>query len=215
MSKITKIKLQKNKKRVNVYLDGKFAFGLDLDNFAKAGLKVGQELSEKEINDLIFKNEFQKLYDRCLRLIAARPRSEKEIKDYLFKKLPKKHPILVSARESLIKETVNKLKKRNFLDDQVFATWWVEQRATFRPRGKLALKIELRQKGISAEIAEEIIEKMVDESALAKKAAQKKLKSLKKLAPKEFREKMAAFLSRQGFSWEIIKATLEDLAKLE
>ncbi len=55
MSKISKIKLQKNKKRVNVYLDGKFAFGLVLDIFAKAGLKTGQELSEKEIENLIFK----------------------------------------------------------------------------------------------------------------------------------------------------------------
>ena len=83
MSKITKIKAQKNKKRVNIYLDGKFAFGLDADNFLKANLKKGQELNQKQIDDLIFKNEFQKLFDRTLRLISRRPRSKKEIRDYL------------------------------------------------------------------------------------------------------------------------------------
>jgi len=86
MAEITKIKPQKNKKRVNIYLGGKFAFGLDADNFLKAGLKVGQELSEKQVEDLVFKNEFQKLLNKVYRILSLRPRSEKEIKDYLIKK---------------------------------------------------------------------------------------------------------------------------------
>ena len=81
MAKITRIKAQKNKRRVNIYLNEKFAFGLDADNFLKAGLKIGQQLSETQVEDLIFKNEFQKLLNKTLRLISARPRSEKEIID--------------------------------------------------------------------------------------------------------------------------------------
>jgi regulatory protein len=142
---ITQIKAQKNQKRVNVYLDDKFAFGLDADNLLKAGLKVGQRLSQKQVDDLIFKNEFQKLLDRTLRLISRRPRSEKEIRDYLKKK---------KTSSKITEAVVKKLKQLRQINDQEFASWWVEQRTTFRPRGKFGLMMELRQKGIKQETIE-------------------------------------------------------------
>lgn len=196
--KVTKIKAQKNQRRVNIYLDGKFAFGLDADNLLKAELEVGQELTEKQIRDLIFKNEFQKLYDRALKFISFRPRSEKEIRDYLKKK---------KAASRLADEVVKKLQSLGQLDDQAFAAWWFEQRAAFRPRGKFALKAELRQKGISQAIIEKVLEQL-DELSLAQKAVVKKMKAYKKLGPREFRQKMTAFLARSGFSWETIREVL-------
>ena len=203
MAEITKIKPQKNKKRVNIYLDGKFAFGLDADNFLKAGLKVGQELTEKQVEDLIFKNEFQKLLDKAYRILSLRPRSEKEVKDYLAKK---------KATPKVAQKIIAKLKKLNHLNDQEFARWWVEQRSTFRPRGKFGLVAELRQKGVAKEVIDRVIKK-VDEMSLARKAAQKKIRSYKRLNPREFREKMTAFLARRGFSWSVIKVTIDDFLK--
>lgn len=203
---ITKIKAQKNKKRVNIYLDGKFAFPLDADNFLKAGLKVGQKLSEKEVEDLIFKNEFQKLLDRALRLISRRPRSEKEVRDYLKKK--KSSPTLVEA-------VIKKLKKVGQIDDSAFASWWVEQRLTFRPRGKFGLTMELRQKGIDKTIIKQMIDEKFDELPLAKKAVQKKLKTYQNLPREERKQKIAAFLARRGFSWGTIKKVLEEILKKE
>jgi len=64
MPQITAIKPQKNQKRVNIYLDDKFGFGLDLENFLKLGLKVEQELSDAEVAEIIKKAEFQKTYDK-------------------------------------------------------------------------------------------------------------------------------------------------------
>lgn len=204
VAKITKIKAQKNKKRVNIYLDGKFAFGLDADNFLKAGLKIGQELSEKEVENLIFKNEFQKLLDRTLRLISARPRSEKEIIDYLKKK---------KATPNLIDEIIKRLKSLDLVDDHAFALWWVEQRATFRPRGKRALLMELWQKGVEKEISNKVINEKVNELPLARKAAEKKAKLYKNLPPREFREKMFGFLTRRGFSWETTKLVIDEFSQ--
>ena len=195
MPKITRIKAQKNKKRVNIYLDGKFAFGLDADNFLKAGLKVGQNLTQKQVDDLVFKNEFQKLLNRTLRLISRRPRSEKEIRDYLKRK--KSPPKLIEA-------VIKKLKQLKQIDDSAFASWWVDQRTTFRPRGRFGLTMELRQKGIDKIIIEKAINK-VDELPLATKLAQKKLRVYKNLPRQEFYQKMSAFLARRGFSWETIK----------
>jgi regulatory protein len=212
MAEITKIKAQKNKKRVNIYLDGKFAFPLDADNFLKAGLKVGQKLTQKQVDDLVFKNKFQKLLDKVLRLISRRPRSEKEIRDYLKKKWYKRPAAAGKLYQNLEEKVIKKLKKQGYLDDQEFARWWVEQRSTFRPRGKFGLTMELRQKGIDKTIIEKAINK-VDELSLATKLAQKKLKVYKNLPREEFWQKMSAYLARRGFSWKTIKKVLEEISK--
>ena len=212
MSIITDIKPQKNKKRVNIYLDGKFAFALPAETLVKAGLKLGQKLSEKQIENLIFKNEFQKLLDKVYRILSLRPRSEKEIEDYLKKKIWKFREDQSKTKDKMIGEIISVLKEQKLIDDLAFAAWWVEQRAAFRPRGKMALRMELRRKGVDQEFIDEAIKK-VDELSLAKKAAQKKLKAFKKLDPHEFREKMSAFLARCGFSWGVVKVVIDDFAK--
>lgn len=81
---ITAIKPQKKKNRVNIYLDGKYAFGLDLENFVKLGLKVEQELSEKGVSEIVQKAEFKKTLDKLLRYATLRPRSRKEIVIWQF-----------------------------------------------------------------------------------------------------------------------------------
>lgn len=201
---ITRIKPQKNKKRVNIYLDGKFGFGLDADNFLKAGLKVGQNLTQKQIDDLIFKNEFQKLLNRALRLISRRPRSEKEVHDYLRRK---------KSPPELIEKVIKKLKQLKQVNDLEFARWWVEQRSTFRPRGKFGLTMELRQKGVNEKIIKQVIDEKVKELPLAQKLAQKKFKAYKNLPREERYQKMSAFLARRGFSWEIIKKVVAKFLK--
>jgi len=204
VAEITKIKPQKNKKRVNIYLGGKFVFGLDADNFLKAGLKVGQELSEKQVEDLVFKNEFQKLLNKVYRILSLRPRSEKEIKDYLIKK---------KATEKISQKIIEKLKKLGQINDNAFAIWWIEQRLTFRPRGKFGLRMELKQKGVNKKIIDKVIEQLVDELPLARKVVQKKLKTYKNLPREDFYQKMSAFLARRGFSWPVIKQVVDELLK--
>lgn len=203
MAKISQLKAQKNKKRVNVYLDGQFAFGLDADNLLKAGLKVGQELTEKEVEDLVFKNESQKLLDKAYRLLSFRPRSEKEVRDYLKKR---------KIRPRLIEWLISQLKTQGYLNDEKFAQWWLEQRATFRPRGKRALRQELRQKGVAGEVIEAVVGEL-EELPLAKKSAQKKARALEKLDRQEFQQKLTAYLSRQGFSWPTIKLIIDEMIK--
>ncbi|OGV88621.1 hypothetical protein A2Z41_02080 [Microgenomates group bacterium RBG_19FT_COMBO_39_10] len=199
MPQVTKIKAQKNKKRVNLYLDGKFSFGLDADNFLKARLKIGQKLNQKQIDDLIFKNEFQKSLDRAFRLISRRPRSEKEIRNYFKKK---------RSSSKVAEKVIAKLKELKQIDDREFARWWVDQRTIFRPRGKYGLTMELRQKGIDKTVIKETVES-VSELHLAEKLAQKKLKTYKNLSKNEFYRKMSAFLARRGFSWEVIRTVID------
>ncbi|MFZ5932942.1 MAG: RecX family transcriptional regulator [Patescibacteria group bacterium] len=203
MPRITRIKPQKNKNRVNIYLDGKFGFGLDLENFVKLGLKVEQELSEKEVAEIVKKAEFQKISDKLLRFATLRPRSEKEIKIWL-----KKKKVYPSLYENLFK----RLKRLELLDDKKFAAWWVEQRVTFKPRGKRALALELRNKGIDKEVTDEVLAAMdFDEEAAAEELLLRKREKWKSLEGREARQKMAAFLARKGFGWGVIEKTLNKL----
>lgn len=204
MPTITSIKPQKNRKRFNIYLDGKFGFGVSAVALAKADLKVGQKLSRKEIEQLKEKDIKSKFYDRALKFLSYRPRSEKEMRDYLEKK---------GGDTKVVEEITGKFKKQNLVDDRAFATWWIEQRSRFRPKGKYLLWLELLKKGIKKEIIEDSLFSEKEELDLAKKAARKKVKSYKNLEPLEFRQKMTAFLARRGFNWEVIKKVLEEILK--
>jgi len=200
MPTVTSIKPQRNKRRVNIYLDNKFGFGLDLENFVKLGLKVEQELTEEEIEKIVRKGEFQKTLDKLLKFATLRPRSEKEIKDWFKRK---------KVHESIHKELFNRLKRLELLDDAQFALWWVGQRNQFKPRGKRALESELRMKGIKKEVIESALSSLkIDEGKIAKELLIKKEYKWRNLPKREARQKMGQFLSRKGFSWEIIEKVL-------
>ncbi len=194
---VTAVKPQKNQKRVNIYLDGKFGFGVDLDNFVKLNLKAGQELTEKEVEEIIKQAEFQKSLDKVLRFATTRPRSEKEIKDYFKRK---------DFNELIHQSLLERLKHFHLIDDKKFARWWVEQRQTFSPRAKRIMNYELRMKGVKKEIIEEVLGKTeVDEEKIARELLEKKAYKWKGLKSRFARQKMSEFLARKGFSWEIIE----------
>lgn len=201
---ITSIKPQKNQKRFNIYLDGKFVLALSAEALTKAGLKIDQEISEEDIKRLRYKDIKEKLYNKVLRFLSYRPRSEKEIRDYSKKK---------SQETKIIEEIIKKLKKQGLVDDRAFATWWVEQRSRFRPKGRYLIRSELFKKGVKEEIISSSLFSEKEEIDLAKKAARKKIKSYKNLEPLEMRDKMVAFLARRGFNWKIIKKAIDETAK--
>jgi regulatory protein len=201
MAIITSIKQQKNKNRVNVYLDNKFGFGIDLDNFVLLGLKVDQELTDEEIEKVIKKAEFQKTYDKLLRFAMTRPRSEKEVFDWFRRK---------EVHESLHNDLLKKLKSLNLLNDLEFAKWWVDQRIQFKSKSKRVIQIELRQKGIKKEIIDEVLEEVpIDEEKLAKELIAKKMYKWEKLEPRLKKQKMSQYLAGKGFSWGIIEKALD------
>lgn len=206
MGIITALEPQKRKKgRVNVFVDGEFIVGLSLEVALKNKLKVGRKISSKELERLIQENELDQILAKVYRFLSYRPRSEKEVDDYLTKK--KVGPLLTS----LVIET---LKRQKYLNDEEFARWWVEQRLKFRPRGKQILRAELFRKGISQEMIEKTLGSQLSDSELkelALKVAQKKQLRYTGLDRQEFRRKMGAFLARRGFDWETIKEVLEEI----
>lgn len=194
---ITSVKPQKNGKRLNIYLDGQFGFGIDLENFMKEGLKMDMNLTDEEVAKIIKKAEFQKAFDKIVRFATVRPRSEKEITGWLKRK---------KVHESLHKELFDRLKRLELIDDAKFAAWWVEQRTTFRPKGKRVLEMELAQKGINREVIREVLsDSPIDEEKMAKGLLEKNEHKWENLPKLKAREKKTRFLASKGFNWDIIE----------
>lgn len=212
--KITEIQQQKKRPdRVSVFIDGQFAFGLDSKFLIDFKLFKEREISETEIQELIRKDNEEGLKFQALKLISSRPRSEKEIRDYLFRKLESgKFDIAREFWDEIIDGIISDLKSIDLLNDAEYAKWHIENRMRFKPRGRNLLKIELRSKGIDGETISEVLENgQIDETELAKKLVEKKVGSLKRFDEKKRQEKMIAFLQRKGFGWDVIKKIIYEL----
>ncbi|MEK7550675.1 MAG: RecX family transcriptional regulator [Patescibacteria group bacterium] len=205
MPVITSIKQQKNKNRVNVFLDDKFGFGIDLDNFVLLNLKVDQELTQEEVEDIVKKAEFQKTLDKLLRFAMVRPRSGKEIKGYFKRK---------EVHESLFPDLLKRLKHLNLLNDLEFARWWIDQRLRFKKKSKRVIIQELKIKGISQNNIDDAFgETVIDEEKMARELLEKKAYKWKDLDPRLTRQKMSQYLAGKGFGWDIVAQVVKNMVK--
>ncbi len=193
MGKITALDVQKrDPNRVNVHLDGEYAFSLA--RIVAAWLQVGQELSAEKIAALQNEDDRERAYQQALLFLSYRARSTAEIRQNLRRhKLP----------PEIIEQTIERLRAEKLADDDQFAKAWVENRSTFRPRSRRALAVELRQKGIPDEAVRSALTG-VDEDALAYEAALKRARRLEALEWNEFRTRLGEFLARRGFSYSVV-----------
>jgi len=188
--KITALKVQKhNFNRLNIYIDGEFAFGVE--RLVGAWLNIGDEIDKEKIEALLQKDELEKAYLRSLRLIDTRPRSSFEVATRLKK---------AGYGDAVITSVLERLKTANLVCDADFARTWVENRCTFRPRSKRVLVLELHQKGVAdSEIQSAVCE--LDEASLALQTAEKYASRCRDLPFDEFRKKMTGYLARRGFGF--------------
>ena len=200
MKKITAIEVQRrNPNRVNIHLDGEFAFGLT--RIVAAWLQVGQTLDNEKIAQLQAEDARERSMQQAMLFLSYRARSEAEIRQNL-----RKHEI----PEAAIEETLERLRRGGFANDKEFASAWVENRTTFHPRGRRALALELRQKGLDDTTIESALEG-VDDDALAYEAGLKKAGKLRIQDWSEFRKKLSEFLARRGFSYPVIAPVVRRL----
>lgn len=190
---------KKNKERINVYLDGEFAFGLSL--MTAAYLSVGQVLSPDEIEALKAADEIEQAKASAYRYLSYRPRSIDELKRQLVRK---------GYADTTVDQVIDRLVELELIDDLAFARYWVEQRETFKPRSQRALRYELIQKGIDRKIIELVVAD-VDETESAKKAARKKARLWRGLPEEQFYEKLGNYLARRGFNYEIARDVTQEL----
>lgn len=198
--KVTDIRQgMKNENRVNVFVNGKFSFSLDIAQLVDLKLKVGENISEEKLEECKKASEFGKLYQRTLEWVLTRPRSEKETYDYLYKKIYEK-----KLEKDYIGEIVKKLKEKKYLDDEMFARYFVENRFVKKGVSAKRLRMELTKKGV----AREIIDRIVDGSERNDEDEIRKIIVRKRARYDD--EKLAQYLCRQGFDFELVRRLLNE-----
>ena len=200
MDKITDLRPGKSgAKRVNVFLNGKFAFSLQAKVAIEKDLQIGQELSPIEIEALTREERFQCCLDAATRYLSYRPRSEAEIREKLSRR---------GFGDDSIQPVMDRLKEQKLLDDAAFAEFWAENRQEFSPRSQRLTILELRRKGISPEIAERAAN-TVNDSDSAYRAALSKAQRLPVSDQVAFRRRLGEYLRRRGFSYEVANQAVD------
>jgi regulatory protein len=197
---VTAIEVQKrNKERVNVYLDGDYAFSINILDGAK--LRKGQTLSDADIAGMQGEDLVVRAVDSAARFLGHRPRSIAEVRKNLKEK---------DFDEGVIDVALERLTALGYLDDRAFARYWVESRTHFKPLGTTALRYELRQKGVSEAVLLEVLETVDDESG-AYAAAVPLLKRIRGVDRRTARQKLSTTLARRGFAFDVVRTALERL----
>ena len=199
MKKVTAIGEGKRRKgRANIFLDDKFAFSLEAGVVQKEGLRVGQELSEGDIEALNSAELSQRCLNAALRYLAYRPRSQAELKERL-------------ARRGFDGETIAaalaRLKEQGLVDDLAFARFWKENRQSFSPRSQWLVRRELKAKGVAEELIARVVADVDDEDN-AYQAAIVKRHRLPVGDYEGFRRRLGEYLKRRGFGYGVINNTV-------
>ncbi|OYX42121.1 hypothetical protein B7Y94_04085 [Candidatus Saccharibacteria bacterium 32-49-12] len=205
--KITGISVQaRDKNRVNIAVDGKYLFSLDVFQVGELGLKVGNEYTQEELDSFEQESQFGKLYARSLEYASVRPRSIKEMRDYLWRKtlttrrrIPKTGQIVEKAgvSEVVTRRVLERLISKGYLDDEKFAKFWIDNRMMNKGASLKRLKLELLQKGVDRDTMERVAleTQRSDRSELDKIIAKKRSRY-------PDRQKLIQYLMRQGFGYD-------------
>lgn len=213
--KITAISSQvRNPDRVNVSIDGKYRFSLTINQVVDEGLKVGQEIDEERYAHLEGESAFGKLYQRTLEYSLMRPRSVRELKDYLYRKT-RSQPVrnrktgAITMRKGVSQPVADRvteeIQAKGYVSDEKFAEFWVRNRFMTKGVSTRKLRAELQSKGVPSNIIDTALagSERTDEDELQKVIA-------KKRARYSDDTKFMQYLARQGFSYDDIKDALKD-----
>ncbi len=211
--KITNISVQaKNKNRVNISVDEKYRFSLDVYQIGELGIKIGKEYTDAELTELETESQFGKLYTRSLEYCLMRPHSSREMQDYLWRKTQtskyKTRQGEIKDREGVSQAVADRVYTRliskGYIDDEKFTRFWVENRNQSKGSSRRKLINELRLKGVDMAIIERTLSESTrsDETEIEKIIAKKRTKY-----PDE--QKFMRYLAGQGFSYDAIKHAIE------
>jgi regulatory protein len=207
--KVTAISVQKrDKDRVNVSVNGKYRLSLDVFQLVDLEIKIGKEYTEEELVALEEESQFGKLYMRALEYCLMRPHSQRELKDYLYRKTrdtrTKEGSVRKGVSVALTERVFNRLQIKGYIDDEKFAVYWIENRNLRKGSSKRKLSAELGAKGVDRTIIERFLnETERDDATELQKIIEKKRSRY------EDEQKFMSYLARQGFSYDDIKTALQ------
>lgn len=147
------------------------------------------------------------LLNKAYFYLKFRLRTEKEIRDYLSKKIKDKHWSLDD-----VEKVIAILKNQGLINDENFIKSYINDRINFKPKGRTLLIKELKQKGIKKELIDRyFLENDINEEKLAYQVLKKRWSRLNNLDSKKRYEKAIRLIISKGFSFDIAKKVYEKI----
>ena len=198
MGLITKIEQQKNKNRVNIFVDDSFFCGLEKEIAVSFRLKIGKKINENELLNAVFESEKKRAFEKANEYLAVRMHSKFEITQKLKTK---------GFSDEVIKAAVKKLEEYNLINDDLFVKEFIRQNQNM---SKIMLKMKLQAKGIGSSIIESNLSGIDenDEITNCLEIAKKLLKSLNSSKTSK-KQQLILKLSRRGFNYDTIKKSVQ------
>lgn len=202
VAKITKIEEQKNKKRVNIFVDDAFFCGLNKESAILFGIKVGTQVNEEKLKSAAFDSDVKSAFDKACTLLSSRSYTKKEILDKMRQK---------GYDENASQAAIKKLEEYGYINDSAYAREYVR---CYQNLSKMAVKNKLLAKGVAKDIINEVLADKNTESEFqsAVVEANKYCRGKDKSKP-DFKQKLFASLARKGFEFDVIKKAVGEIIK--
>ncbi|MBM3322918.1 hypothetical protein FJY69_05530 [candidate division WOR-3 bacterium] len=200
--RITALQPQRgNKRRVSVFLDGRFLFGLSQDTVAAAGLREGVEIDRAKLERIAREEQSYQARNYAFLLLSYKARTTAELSQRLTRK---------GFPPETIRETLDRLAELGMVNDEGYARQFVQDRISIGHKGRWRVRQELVKRGISREQAEAALAQAPDELAAARAVTGKYLERNRRLEPAVLKRRLYAFLARRGFSPDTIQQVLDE-----
>jgi regulatory protein len=195
--KITALQPQvRNKRRVSVFLDGNFLFGLSAETVGALGLHVGREVDRADLDRIALEEQLHEARQYAFLLLSYKARTTSELRQRLARK---------GFAPDIVSSTLQRLAELKMVDDAGFARRFAEDRITIGHKGKWRVRGELLKRGIDRKQIDAAIAEAPDEIAAAKEVAGKYLSRNRRLEPDVLKRRLYALLARRGFSPDTIR----------
>ena len=197
MPTITDMQIQKrNKTRANIYLDGEFAFALEMLTVMKLGLKIGKYVDVETIKAAVFDSEVSVAFGKAVDYLARAMKTTKQMHDYLTKK---------GYAVEVVNAVIQKLQGYKYLDDQTYARLYTQQSKAYK--GERRIKQELVNKGIAHDQVDDEVQIDKDDqlqtaTILAEKYLKNKDRDIKTM------QKLQRFLLYRGFDFDTVNSII-------
>ena len=198
MKTITGLKIQsRDKNKVNVYLDGAYFCAISLETCVKHNLKPNTINDEKVLEKLIFESEKKLAYEKALKLVSTRYKTQKEVKDYLASK---------GYVPEIIYYCLKKLGEYDFINDEKYAESYMSHH--LKKDGVIKIKQQLFAKGVSPEIVDKVVGQVDNQEEQILALKEKYMKN--KEDTKENYLKLFRYLQGKGFRVDEILKVLKE-----
>ena len=206
MPVVTRISEQSRRpNRRNVYLDGAFAFGCNLNVVAKFRLREGMNLTDEQVRQIQLGEVKQECFDRAMDALSSRLHSRSELRIKLMRR---------EYGDAVVDAALDDLTRLGYLDDERFAKTKALSAAQHKHHGRRRAFMELIKSGVKGDVADKALSDVYaehDSTAVARELARKQLPRLQKLEPTVARRRLVGMLQRRGFDYDAIKPVVDEV----